>query len=96
LPPINDFDAFPGFGGWIDPCVDRRYDQSLDPENPRDKPFIDLLEDLNQTLIETGWIKPTMMFGAFRPRNSGHAEPGTGRRPRRPHAQLLSRGRENE
>jgi len=69
LPLINerfDFDAFLGFGGLIDPWIERGYGQSLDPENPQDTAFVDLLEDLNQTLIECGKIKPTMMLAAFR------------------------------
>lgn len=60
------FDAFVGYGGIIDPFVERGYGQNLDPEDPADTAFIDFVEELNQTLLEAGWIKPTIMLAAFR------------------------------
>lgn len=68
-----DFDAFLGYGGLIDPWIERGYGQSLDPENPADTGFIDMVEELNETLIAAGKIKPTMMMAAFK-------LPGRGRR----------------
>jgi SAM-dependent methyltransferase len=61
-----DYDRFLGFGGIIDPFIERGYGHNLDPENGKDTEFIDFVENLNQTLLETGRIKPTMMIGAFR------------------------------
>ncbi len=60
------FDSFVGYGGIIDPFVERGYGQNFDPEDREDTSFIDLVEDLNQTLLETGRITPTIMMAAFR------------------------------
>jgi hypothetical protein len=60
------YDWFAGYGGVIDPFVERGYGQNLDPDDPADTGFIDLVENLNQTLLEAGKLTPTMMVASFR------------------------------
>ena len=60
------FDGFVGYGGVVDPFVERGYGRNLDEGRPEDRAFVDLVERLNQTLLETGRIKPTMMVAAMR------------------------------
>lgn len=67
------FDAFLGYGGIVDPFVDRGYGRNLDADRSEDRAFIDFVEKLNQTLLEAGRIKPTSMVAVMR--RSG----GTGR-----------------
>jgi hypothetical protein len=83
-----DFDAFIGYGGIIDPWVDRGYGQSLDPNNPADTAFIDFMEELNQTLIEADKIKPTMMMAHFTLPNRGAKRTWNGLTPARAVRQL--------
>lgn len=68
LPLINmhfDYDCFLGYGGMIDVFIDRGYGHNLRMKDPYDTGFIDFVEDLNQTLLDSGAIKPTMMLGRF-------------------------------
>lgn len=60
------FDGFVGYGGIIDPFIERGYGRNLDASRAEDRAFIDLVERLNQTLLESGQIKPTMMVAAMR------------------------------
>ena len=55
-----------GYGGVIDPFIERGYGQNFDPADPADTGFIDLVENLNQTLLEAGKLTPTMMIASFR------------------------------
>ena len=60
------FDGFLGYGGIVDPFVDRGYGRNLDENRPEDRAFIDFAEKLNQTLLETGRIKPTNIAAVMR------------------------------
>lgn len=60
------FDGFVGYGGIVDPFVERGYGRNLDESREEDRAFIDFLEKLNQTLLETGRIKPTQMLAKMR------------------------------
>jgi hypothetical protein len=60
------FDGFLGYGGIVDPFVERGYGRNLDAERVEDRAFIDFVEKLNQTLLETGRIKPTQMLAVMR------------------------------
>jgi len=60
------FDKFIAFGNIPDIFVDRCFGHNFDPNDERDKAFIDFLEYLNQILIDLGYIKPTMMFAVMR------------------------------
>ncbi len=66
------FDDFVGYGGIVDPFVERGYGRNLDESREEDRAFIDLVEKLNQTLLETDRIKPTQMLAVMR--LSGGAE----------------------
>lgn len=76
------FDWYIGYGGIIDPFIERGYGQNFDPDNREDTAFIDLVEHLNQTLLETGRITPTMMMAAFR-KNQGQSRAVEGITPER-------------
>ena len=74
------FEGFLGYGGIIDPFIERGYGRNLDEDRAEDRGFIDFVEHLNQTLIEAGRIKPTMMIAAMRSepcaeRSFGHLTP---------------------
>lgn len=56
------FTGFVGCGGIIDPFVDRGYGPNYDVANALDRDFIDLVATANDAMIDTGKIKPTMMF----------------------------------
>ncbi len=60
------FDGFMGYGGIIDPFIERGYGRNLDADKAEDRAFIDLVEKLNQTLMDEGRIKPTMMLAVMR------------------------------
>ena len=60
------FEGFLGYGGIVDPFVDRGYGRNLDEARAEDRAFIDFVENLNQTLLETGRIKPTTMMAVMR------------------------------
>lgn len=66
-----DFDWFLGYGGIIDPFVERGYGQNFDVGNEKDTGFIDFLENLNQTLLEAGQLTPTIMMAAFKKGQGG-------------------------
>jgi hypothetical protein len=61
-----DFSHFLGFGGMIDPFIDRGYGHNLRVEKPEDLAFIDFVEALNDLLLDSGAITPTMAFGVAR------------------------------
>lgn len=60
------FDGFVGYGGIVDPFVERGYGRNLVADRPEDCAFIDHVEKLNQTLLESGHIKPTQMLAVMR------------------------------
>lgn len=56
------FAAFAATGGFIDPFVERGIGPNFDPENPADREFIEEIAQRNDTLLDAGTIKPTMIF----------------------------------
>lgn len=60
------FDGFVGYGGIVDPFIERGYGRNLDADKPEDRAFIDFVEKLNQVLMEAGRIKPTQMLAVMR------------------------------
>lgn len=60
------FEGFVGCGGFIDVLFDRGYGQSIDMSNRREKSLVTFLSDYNELLLETGRLKPTMMFAKMR------------------------------
>ena len=59
------FRGFLGFGNLPDIFIERGFGHNLDVDNPHDTGFIDFLEQLNSLLIDLGYLKPTMMYGAM-------------------------------
>jgi len=57
-----DFSRFVAGGGFVDILFDRGYGQSIDMENNRERALVDFLSQTNELLLETGRIKPTMLF----------------------------------
>jgi FkbM family methyltransferase len=60
------FERFLGFGGLPDIFIDRMYGPNFDPANPEDTGLIDNLEMLNDLMIRSGAIKPTMLIATLR------------------------------
>ena len=56
------FKVFLGFGNLTDVFVDRGYGHNYDPDSEKDRNFISALASTNDYLIDSGFIKPTMMF----------------------------------
>jgi SAM-dependent methyltransferase len=57
--------SFFGFGGFIDPFVDRGFGHNLSAANADDLFLIRRLGLLNEILLDTGVIKPTVMLARF-------------------------------
>jgi SAM-dependent methyltransferase len=57
--------SFVGYGGFIDPIVDRGFGHNFSPQNPDDVFLIRRLGLLNEILLDTGVIKPTIMMARF-------------------------------
>lgn len=76
------FDGFLGYGGIVDPFIERGYGRNLDVNRDEDRAFIDFVERLNQLLLDTGRIKPTMMIAAMR-REGGSGRTFNGLTPER-------------
>jgi hypothetical protein len=68
------FAHFVGVGGIIDPFIDRAYGHNFDVEKKEDRAFIDFVHHLNAALIDTGVVKPTMVFAAMRKKTSDRVE----------------------
>jgi len=64
---VNEFqfENFLAYGNLVDPFVERGYGHNLDAENPKDRAFVDFLENLNTLLIDVGHLKPTMMMATM-------------------------------
>ncbi|MCA0297425.1 MAG: class I SAM-dependent methyltransferase [Proteobacteria bacterium] len=60
-----NFEKFVGFGNIPDVFLDRAYGPNFTPARDFDLRFIRLCEDLNNHLIDGGYIKPTMMIGVL-------------------------------
>lgn len=65
-----DFSTFFAYGSLPDIFVERGYGHNLDPGNPFDTAFIEFLEYLNETLIDSRVITPTMMIAAMHARRN--------------------------
>lgn len=59
------FAKFVGHGGVIDIFIDRIYGNNFSPDNDADKKFIDYVEALNTSLIDSKVITPTAMFATL-------------------------------
>lgn len=70
-----DFEGFVAGGGFMDVLFDRGYGQSIDIENPREKALVEFLSEMNEMLLETGRIKPTMIFAHMRRQGDGSGAP---------------------
>jgi SAM-dependent methyltransferase len=57
--------AFVGYGGFIDPLIDRGFGHNFSTENPDDVFLIRRLGLLNEILLDAGVIKPTIMLARF-------------------------------
>lgn len=69
------FEKFVAGGGFTDVMFDRGYGQSIDMENPKDRALVDFLSMTNEMLLETGRVKPTMVFAHMvRPDYDGATE----------------------
>jgi hypothetical protein len=68
------FRGFLGFGNLPDIFIERGFGHNLNVDNPHDTGFIDFLECLNSLLIDLGYLKPTMIYGAMT-RRKQHAPP---------------------
>lgn len=55
------FTHFAGWGGVIDPFVDRAFGHNYSTEDPAHLAFIDDIEATNLALLQAGFIKPTQM-----------------------------------
>ena len=65
LPLLTQKFAFSGFvagGGFMDVLFDRGYGQSIDMEKPGEAALVKFLSETNELLLETGRVKPTMVF----------------------------------
>ncbi|WP_017325327.1 trans-aconitate 2-methyltransferase [Synechococcus sp. PCC 7336] len=58
-------EKFYAFGNLPDIFIERGYGHNFDVEDKADTAFIDFIEHVNDTLIDCGYLKPTMMFGIF-------------------------------
>jgi SAM-dependent methyltransferase len=65
-----EFTHFLGYGGIVDPFIDRGYGHNFRLEDPDDVAFLDFVEALNDLLLDVGAITPTMAFGVARARSA--------------------------
>ncbi|MGC1496356.1 MAG: class I SAM-dependent methyltransferase [Sulfitobacter sp.] len=56
------FSKFVAVGGFMDVLFDRGYGQSIDISNPREAGLVKFLSETNELLLESGRVKPTMVF----------------------------------
>ncbi|MEZ5900850.1 MAG: class I SAM-dependent methyltransferase [Hyphomicrobiaceae bacterium] len=64
------FTHFVGVGGFEDVFVERGYGHNFDPENETDRAWIDTIAVMNDAMLETGAVKPTMIFAVAKKKNS--------------------------
>lgn len=55
------FEVFYAFGNLIDVFTSRGYGQNFSTKDPLDLAFIDFVEELNELLLEQGYLKPTRL-----------------------------------
>lgn len=65
------FTHFLGVGGFVEVFVDRGFGHNFDADNSADRNFIDIVARLNDALLETGEIKPTMIFAVCQKKDRG-------------------------
>jgi 2-polyprenyl-3-methyl-5-hydroxy-6-metoxy-1,4-benzoquinol methylase len=63
------FEKFLAYGNIIDPFIERGYGHNLDVNFDADVRFIDFVQQLNELLIDIGYITPTMMDSVLRKKN---------------------------
>lgn len=56
---------FLGFGGLIDPFVDRCFGHNFNPDDPKDVAFINAVGVISDTLLDGGIATPTVMHAHF-------------------------------
>lgn len=56
---------FVGAGGFIDLIIDRGYGHGFDQNDPDDLRLIKCMADLNEIMLDSGTIKPTLMIAHF-------------------------------
>lgn len=59
------FEVFLGFGGVIDPFIDRAFGPNFDVENPEDRHMIDRIATRNDAELQRGTLKPTQMYAVM-------------------------------
>lgn len=59
------FERFVAYGNIPDVFIERCFGHNFSPDDPKDIAFVDFLELLNRLLIDSGYIKPTMMFAVM-------------------------------
>jgi len=57
---------FLGVGGFIDAVVDRSFGHGFDMNNENDKAMIRCIAEINDLLLDSGCIKPTIMLAQFK------------------------------
>lgn len=67
-------ESFFAYGNLIDVFVERGYGHNFDVNLDVDLRFIDFVELLNNILIESGYLKPTMMWAVFGRSSSVHKQ----------------------
>ncbi len=60
-----EFYKFLACSNLVNIFIDRDFGPNLDPANNEDRSFIDHLELLDRVLIDTGYLKPTIMFAVM-------------------------------
>jgi len=73
LPLLNkyfDYDKFLGYGNLTDIFIERGYGHNFNVESEIDLKFIEGVEALNEFLLSTGYLKPTIMFSVWKKRGS--------------------------
>lgn len=59
------FELFVPFGNLVDVFVDRCFGHNFDVSQERDRSFIDKVQEMDQSGIEAGTLKPTHMYAAM-------------------------------
>lgn len=65
-----DFSHFFAYGNLPDVFIERGYGHNLALDDPRATGLVDLLEHLNETMIDVGALKPTVMMATMRKRGT--------------------------
>lgn len=76
-----EFQFFYAFGNVVDPFIDRSFGHHLDPDNAKDRDFIDRIHARDQAELDAGNITPTHMFAVLKNGTSGHCVFSLGRGP---------------